>query len=675
MKRRSSDTPPRFLDFWRIEPLFGTPIGCVTTTYTFDGAFFEEECLGRFVGMETDASEDPRTYLIEREEKFSQVFAAVLVDRKNVARSRSLRWHQWPVAVPGNKILHAKLTVLAWTNRIRVLVGSPNLTRMGYRNNYEQVAILDFGPEGQTPAALLTEVLEFVRAIAALLPKRRSEEVGPGGELERFLSTVQATARSWPDATWRKNEPRAVFLPLLPAGMSVFRQIARSVWQGTGASKAIVTSPFYDQGDRAKSVADGLIAIMATNGEREITFQGVGREHPDGAVDVDLPSVFQKPWGKRVTHRFGIAKPSDEEGNARSLHAKCISLEREATSVFMLGSSNFTVAGMGLEPACNVEANVAYVIPASERGFWRACQASVPPMQAVDATAARFRESAEQTTESDGTVPLPVWFAEALFDPAPEGGRLLLSFVETSHRFTVFDEDRQPILSSTSGSEVLLSHALDWEKPRPPSYLLVQWPGLDGKDHESIWPVNVTDASKLPPPDELRDLPLEALVEVLTSSRPLYEAVTHALDRQNRIRDARDGALELDPHKRVDTSGYLLKRVQRVSRALEGLRERLERPVLSLDALRWRLRGPIGALALARGLVAEQDVAAPFLIAEIALTIKQVRWTGAEQLLGKQAVLAEVTSVLLDLKEIVDKQEPQGEIDRYTRRAFREVGL
>lgn len=680
MKSRGSapDASTRLLDLWQLQEEFGEAIGCVTTTYTFDGPFFEEDCLGRFVGMETDASEDVRTYLIEREEKFSEVFAAVLVDRRNVARSRSLRWHQLPVAVPGGKLLHAKVSLLAWTNRIRVLIGSPNLTKMGYRNNYEQIASLDFGPEDGSPISLLDDVVAFLKEVASFLPRSRSTEAGPVERLQHFLASVARTAKSWQPPTWRAGETRAIFLPVLPGRPSLFDQIRDTVWQGAGASAVRVTSPFFDPNERARAVIEKLVSIMGIKGEREITFHASGTELPDHSVDLGLPELFRKPWLSRVEHRFAWSKPYDADGNSRPLHAKCLSFERDETRAFVTGSSNFTAAGSGIDPNCNVEANLAYFVPPAEARFWRACEESVPPSEIIDIdrTEVRFLKPQEQTPESETRSLLPTWFEQALFDPSPEGGLLSLSFGEGSHTFSIKDEDGELILSSSSLSPNTgpFIHTVEWQKTKAPSYLLVQWSAADGIDRESIWVVNVTDASKLPPPAELRDLSLETLVEVLTSSRPLYEAVERALEHQARTA-AREQAIELDPHRRVDTSGYLLKRVQRVSRALEGLRERLERPLSTFDALRWRLRGPIGALALARGLVAVRDPAATFLIAEIALTLNQVRWHEAERFLGKERIREEIASVQRELQSLLEGGTATRALERYARDTFQEIGI
>ncbi len=137
--------------------------------------------------------------------------------------------------------------------------------------------------------------------------------------------------------------------------------------------------------------------------------------------------------------------------------------------------------------------------------------------------------------------------------------------------------------------------------------------------------MNVVDLAALPPPEELRGLSLDELIQVLASTRPLHEAVVAVLRKRAASRVEGDPAL--DPHKRVNTETFLLRRTKRMAMALEHLRRRLERPVCTAEALDWRLFGPLGALTLAQAL--ERDAAtrleAAFFQAELALTLKRVQ--------------------------------------------------
>jgi len=181
---------------------------------------------------------------------------------------------------------------------------------------------------------------------------------------------------------------------------------------------------------------------------------------------------------------------------------------------------------------------------------------------------------------------------------------------------------------------------------KPPTALNVQW--FDqGEPRTAYWIVNVVDASSLPAPDELTGLTLEELLEVLTSARPVFEIVMDLIGRRNAGRPQSRTA-EPDPHRRVDTSRYLLKRMRRASDAFEGMKERLEQPVSSLDAVRWRLTGPVGPVALATKLISSEGEAATFMVAELAATLRTVRWR-AYGSLSESALQFEVAGVIRKL--------------------------
>jgi hypothetical protein len=166
--------------------------------------------------------------------------------------------------------------------------------------------------------------------------------------------------------------------------------------------------------------------------------------------------------------------------------------------------------------------------------------------------------------------------------------------------------------------------------------------------------VNVRDGASLPTPAELNDLPLEVLIEILTSAKPLHLALHRSLTRQKSV--GSDGPeVPLDPHERVDTSTFLLQRTRRVSWALDGLRKRLERPAASREALDWRLRGPVGVKAISRAIVKEARSAEEraFLLAELMLELARVQpseisggLSSAEIKAGLREIIAELQGLL-----------------------------
>ena len=196
----AEQTRARLLDLWSGEEAFGRPLGCVTTSFTFDAELFEEQCLARFLSIQSNPNETAKAYLIEREEKLSQCFACVLVDGAHAAPDRSLRWHMLPVTLPRGGVLHAKLTLLVWENCIRVLIGSANLTEPAYRRNQEVMTALDFGAQGNPAPELLTQCVAFLNRVRSFAPGFDRAEAGPQAALAAFLLSIERRARSLPPA-------------------------------------------------------------------------------------------------------------------------------------------------------------------------------------------------------------------------------------------------------------------------------------------------------------------------------------------------------------------------------------------------------------------------------------------------------------------------------------------
>ena len=164
--------------------------------------------------------------------------------------------------------------------------------------------------------------------------------------------------------------------------------------------------------------------------------------------------------------------------------------------------------------------------------------------------------------------------------------------------------------------------------------------------------------------------------EVLTSARALHEVVRSILRRRAQARLAAVVAAGevVDPHKKVDTSGFLLQRMRRLGRALEGMRRRLQQPVHSVEALRWRLHGPVGPLRLADRLAIDTagDPGAAFFIAELARTVKrEVDWTQAAKVLGHNAVRSEIRTAMGLLSERARACVANPELQRYVSEVFR----
>jgi hypothetical protein len=238
--------------------------------------------------------------------------------------------------------------------------------------------------------------------------------------------------------------------------------------------------------------------------------------------------------------------------------------------------------------------------------------------------------------------------------------------------FDVYLKDGTPVLGSAAiarGKQETV--VVPWESKRPPSSVDVRWEDTDGDENRAPWIVNVADASSLPPPDELGSLSLAELLEILTSARPLHEIMDRILKRrEEKAAPAKNP--EVDPHKKVDTTQFLLRRMRRVAQALEGMRHRLQQPAASLEALRWRLHGPIGPIALAKRLAAEDPEGAAFMIAEVASTLRNITWQASGSLRSRE-INPEVKALIVALRDLASRAHAPTSLTAYVTSSFEEL--
>ena len=167
-KRKKTSGNGAMLDLWRPPQGAGDPVGCLATTYTFAPGLFDEQCLARFLEIESEPDREDLAFLLERESRLGGVYAGALVDYTQAGVEHSLRWDVLPVRIRAGK-QHAKLSLLAWTRHIRIIVASANLTEPGYRTNHEVAASVDLKP-AEANAVILAEAISFLRSLLLLVP-------------------------------------------------------------------------------------------------------------------------------------------------------------------------------------------------------------------------------------------------------------------------------------------------------------------------------------------------------------------------------------------------------------------------------------------------------------------------------------------------------------------------
>jgi len=182
------------LDLWRPPEAAGDPIGCLTSTFTFAPGLFDEQCLARFLEIESEPNREDLVFLLERETRLGGVYAGVLADHNSAGVDHSFRWDVLPVRIHGGK-QHAKISLLLWSGHLRIIVASANLTEPGYRLNFEVALGLDFSPE-ESDAETLSQSVGFLRSLLAFVPGA-ADNPPEIQRAARFLDNVSERTRRW----------------------------------------------------------------------------------------------------------------------------------------------------------------------------------------------------------------------------------------------------------------------------------------------------------------------------------------------------------------------------------------------------------------------------------------------------------------------------------------------
>ena len=141
------------LEWWRPPTGAGQALGCLTTTFGVDMDLLHKHALGGFLDIEADPEDEEFMYLLKKGAT-KRLWFSWTVD---TFRRASLHGG-WMLSLCACVVLHAKVTLLAWANHVRIVVGSHNMTNDGYRHNREHMGVLDFHSEA-CHHALLNECL------------------------------------------------------------------------------------------------------------------------------------------------------------------------------------------------------------------------------------------------------------------------------------------------------------------------------------------------------------------------------------------------------------------------------------------------------------------------------------------------------------------------------------
>jgi hypothetical protein len=677
-KRSNKSISGSMLDLWRPPQDAGDPIGCLATTYTFSPGLFDEQCLGRFLEIDSEPSREDLAFRLERESLLGSVYVGVLVDHTQAGVEHSLRWDVLPVRIRNGK-QHAKLSMLVWSRHIRIIVSSANLTEPGYRTNQEVTATVNLTPLESDNGAM-DAAIDFLRGLISLVPGA-AENIPEVKRARSFLDQVERQIRDWHPNRKQGATVLQKLLFTLPAigqdqaeRSSLDEAVLACRKCGSSPNKVWIASPFFDIEEDAKRLTITLCKNMARGERRELTFC-VPAIHDDGTnITPQLAApeaLFTTPQDYNSKVFINMLPKHDEDKNPRIWHAKMMAfLSDDDYSALMVGSSNFTCAGMGLGQYHNAEANLITIVKRRDYGresgqlceIWPNMEPVIEPESAEWAGTSPDKEEEDQAKSP----PLPGSFISATYR-AGDKPRIILR-LDSDHLpeewciHACSLEEPELLSSSTWRDNNSLSVVeLDWLYSYTPNRLLVRW-----DDHEAFFPINVEDSRNLPPLTELANMSVDDILWI--SAAPDRSAAFRAWARTQQSSEHLDEdftstiPIELDPLRRYDLQATFLHRVRHRARILAQLQSNLERPAWGLQALEWRLRGMVGVEPLADRLVRDFVCAnnaaneALLTLADLLIVLREVNYKPSDGSLSKEEFEQVFRLFLRELTEKIDGQ-------------------
>lgn len=626
----------KILNFWAPDQNFGDPIGLIATTFTFDAEFFENECLYRFVKMESDAEEDGPIYLVEREEKLNGIKCSIIVDQNHLCKNRNLRWDVIPIRLKKG-VLHAKISLLYWSNCIRLIISSANITNEGYRKNKEIFGVIDLYPDSVSPLKTFNDILEYLETI--ITTDEYSESIIKNKPIE-LINNIRNIITSWNITEINKTKHNVHIYPLLikPNGDNFF-DFAQNIWEqysiNNPPSNSIITSPFFDSPNTKNEPSIKIWEFLRKRGQASVQYNCSGADVPtENKVFLNAPITLLTniPTGRKdVSVSFCKISELDTFNNKpviRPVHAKSYYIEGDNGLVmFIIGSSNFTSNGLGLNDNCNYEANLIYIINRErDHKLYKEIEGLIIKGTQIDTDKVHWQEQKpEDECKDETSTILHAFFKNAI---VIENDSINIKFSFNN----VIPPEEFRIM--TEKNEELYNIKL-WEKENKPNNKLIEWNDVSipsgfnifwkGIIIPSYLPLNLSDYTMLPTPEALKNLPIDVLSNILTSAKPAYLIIKNWQAR-NKKKGNNDYTQLIDPHKRIVTNNFLLQRTRKYSLAINSIKRKLEQPIYNSETLEWRINGPIGIKAFLNALLTESKSLEEklFFMSEILLCLKDL---------------------------------------------------
>lgn len=646
----------------------------VATTYKIDWEFVEEDLLPIALGVRSPVSRIA-AFRAELERRLDVCDVTILYDLRASDRFARLSPRIDPIPLTRRK-LHAKVTLLLWSRalpedeavrkRVRLIVGSANLTRQGFRENYEVVSAVDFGGRGSAPRELLLGAVDLV---ADIVKGSTSERLNDQLQAFRWFARGLAEGDGGDDHPWR----------LVTAETAV--PALEEAWRGVGESNpqaVVVASPFWPEGEEPATPIAALVGRFGVPGRVELVCESV--RNAGGKLFVPLlPRKI--PLGLRAalscpvlirpsTGIYGVGEgepddageltedqlvavgPAPRPDHRRALHAKVIVVRGRRGSALYVGSSNCTRRGLALssgtkEAASNWEAGFVYRLSPRNNALIDGLLAF-----AGDAIEVPVGGVATREPEREPEPPAPTFLREVL----AAGSRISIRFRDEEPMppdVVILMPDRAGperqflLLLREGGSPTAASLEVALEECPCVNEALIPVLG-DGRvvgvsnvsplvevrwrNHVAQFPVRFEDRASLPPVPGMRRLTEGELIEYFLNGREPWS--TGAENVGATPGSPEPEAESTDP---VDTRRILSYFIRRFVEAIPGLEAEVQRAMHSKPALEAAVFGPTSAVMLVERAVEGLRVGPPagepqktavsvgFQLVEIAAALRRCR--------------------------------------------------
>ena len=362
MKDNQDISSRKLIDRLVPNPHSGAMQGLLATTFELRPDFLEMDFLPSVFGL---GAWDDRSWTtrIALEKRLFELDAAVILTeaRRYRGRPRSLRLDVRPAVSPRGSVLHAKVTLLLFERAVRLIVGSANLTKQGYRENREVVAVLTASQASKKEAALISQGLVGMETALASWLTADARKL-----IRRSIETVQPwlNGNADQDTTflWTNGQTR------------LWREFTGRWPIGEPVKRISILSPFWSQ-DASLTLTSFLAElkkVTTLTPDAEVCLLTDAFKNPNGELIPVLPPAYAaqnwKALGVKATAQPVNPDVHPEElggmegfTGTRALHAKVVLVEGIRSGLAYLGSANFTAHGWGFIPGvgnANTEAGL-----------------------------------------------------------------------------------------------------------------------------------------------------------------------------------------------------------------------------------------------------------------------------------------------------------------------------